>query len=520
MEFILKEAIQTKKGKPSDVFSYVLLFLAFLGLYFTSLYSYLLFHSLVELFSIVVAFTLFIIAWNSKQFIKNQYLLFVGIAYFFIGFVDLLHTLSYKGMPVFKDYDYYANQLWIGARYLESISLLLAFTCLYTEKPVRPYVLLLTYTLVTAALILTIFVWKIFPECFIENVGLTAFKKNSEYIICALLTLNIFLLFKNKERFEKKIYYLLLWALICTIISELAFTFYISNYGFSNLVGHYFKLFSFILVYEAIITTCIEEPYKLIFRELDKTNTQLSDEIEMRKRTEAELSNALAEVKQLSGLLPICASCKNIRDDKGYWRQIETFIREHSEADFSHGICPDCVRKLYPELAEDILKKSSITEEDKGFRAVATRKNFIKFFEKEWSRCARENKPLSLIMASFPGIADCEDKLIEDVEKILSSTLKRPYDHLDSYEKDLYAIVLPNTDDRGVRQVADTILHDYVQFRSKTLAGAIGSILIHIAMATTFPQHEGEPKAFISVVEKNLGDLQWQENDHVSQISI
>jgi len=63
-----------------------------------------------------------------------------------------------------------------------------------------------------------------------------------------------------------------------------------------------------------------------------------------------ELREALANVKVLTGLLPICASCKKIRDDKGYWNQIEIFIRDHSEANFSHGICPDCAIKLYPEL--------------------------------------------------------------------------------------------------------------------------------------------------------------------------
>ena len=64
----------------------------------------------------------------------------------------------------------------------------------------------------------------------------------------------------------------------------------------------------------------------------------------------AELQEALAEVKTLSGLLPICATCKKIRDDQGYWNQIEAYIGEHSEAEFSHGICPGCAKKLYPEI--------------------------------------------------------------------------------------------------------------------------------------------------------------------------
>jgi hypothetical protein len=69
------------------------------------------------------------------------------------------------------------------------------------------------------------------------------------------------------------------------------------------------------------------------------------------------LKDALNQVKLLSGFLPICASCKKIRDDKGYWNQIESYIREHSEVEFSHGICPDCAEKLYPDLKK--YKKNS-----------------------------------------------------------------------------------------------------------------------------------------------------------------
>ena len=68
---------------------------------------------------------------------------------------------------------------------------------------------------------------------------------------------------------------------------------------------------------------------------------------EERERMIDELKEALANVKTLRGLIPICASCKKIRDDKGYWSQVEVYVRERSEAEFSHGICPDCMRRLY-----------------------------------------------------------------------------------------------------------------------------------------------------------------------------
>jgi len=91
--------------------------------------------------------------------------------------------------------------------------------------------------------------------------------------------------------------------------------------------------------------------------ELFKTNRALNKEIEQRAVAEkereeliSELREALAKVKTLSGLLPICASCKKIRDDSGYWNRIEDYICKHSEAEFTHGLCPECAKRLYPEF--------------------------------------------------------------------------------------------------------------------------------------------------------------------------
>jgi len=81
------------------------------------------------------------------------------------------------------------------------------------------------------------------------------------------------------------------------------------------------------------------------------------------KESNEELQEALDRVKQLSGLLPICASCKKIRDDKGYWNQIESYISKHSEAQFTHGICPECTRKMYPEYYEQVLDKKGMKED-------------------------------------------------------------------------------------------------------------------------------------------------------------
>ena len=118
----------------------------------------------------------------------------------------------------------------------------------------------------------------------------------------------------------------------------------------------------------------VENPYSDLFRELlekFRDAVQINLEIiynqkllqqeiaerkiaeEERDRLISELTSALSKVKKLSGLLPICASCKKIRNDEGYWNQVEEFISERSEAEFTHSFCPDCVEKLYSDKSKE-----------------------------------------------------------------------------------------------------------------------------------------------------------------------
>ena len=254
--------------------TFLLGFSILFGLYLTSLYSYLLFHSLAEIFSIIIACGIFMIAWNSRRFLDNHYLLFIGIAYLFVGGLDLLHTLAYKGMGVFSGYD--ANlptQLWIAARYLQSISLLLAPLWIGRKLKINP--MLLAYGVVVALLLLAIFPWQVFPDCFMEGRGLTPFKKISEYIISLILMAAIILLIQRRKEFDDIVFQLLNWSILTTIAAELAFTFYVSVYGLSNLVGHLFKIVSFYLIYKALIETGLVRPYDLLFRNLKKSEEAL-----------------------------------------------------------------------------------------------------------------------------------------------------------------------------------------------------------------------------------------------------
>jgi hypothetical protein len=93
--------------------------------------------------------------------------------------------------------------------------------------------------------------------------------------------------------------------------------------------------------------------------DLTRSNLALESDIVERRKVEGELRDALAQVKTLTGLLPMCANCKKIRDDNGYWSSVEKYISTHSEAEFTHGICPECLEKLYPSYYGPGKKKST-----------------------------------------------------------------------------------------------------------------------------------------------------------------
>jgi len=250
--------------------------LLLLGLYLTSLYNYLIFHSLAEIFSIVIAFSIFVLAWNCRKIMDNDYLIFLGIAYLFVGFIDIIHTLAYSGMGVIIGYGTnIPTQLWIAARFTESISLLIVYSLLGKRK-IKINLILLGYIITVSLLFLTIFYWKIFPSCFIEGSGLTPFKKISEYIISLILAAALFFLLRKKEKFDRMVLKYLVISILLTIASELAFTFYISPYGLSNLIGHIFKIISFYFIYQAIIVIGLTKPQELIFRNLQESEEKLS----------------------------------------------------------------------------------------------------------------------------------------------------------------------------------------------------------------------------------------------------
>jgi len=262
--------------KPRWYFTILIGALILFGLYLSSLYSYLLFHSIAEIFSLIVAFGIFIVAWNSRRFLDNNYFILIGIAYLFVGHMDLAHTLAYPGMGVFPGFGTNeAAQLWIGARYVEGLSLLIA--PLFIGRKLRPNFLLLGYGVVISFLWVSIFYWQNFPVCFVEGTGLTPFKKISEYVISVILLGSIFVMFLKRKEFDTSVLRLLYASIVVTIASELSFTLYEDPYGLPNLIGHFLKIISFYFMYKAIIETGLVKPYDLLFRNLKQSEDRYRD---------------------------------------------------------------------------------------------------------------------------------------------------------------------------------------------------------------------------------------------------
>jgi signal transduction histidine kinase len=243
-------------------------------LYLTSLYSYLLFHTVVELFTIVVAGGIFVLAWNARAYLNNNYLLYIAIAYVFVAVLVLFHTLAYPGMGVFAGSS--ANlttQLWIAGRYLSAISWLLA--PFFLGRGLRTGLQFGIYAAVTAFLMWSIFVSAIFPTTYIDGVGLTAFKKISEYVIGVLLVVAIVLLVRKRDKFDTDVMQLLIFSLLLRVGAEIVFTTYVDVYSAASTIGHLLRWAAYFVLYTAVVETGLVEPYSILLRDLKRTDNTL-----------------------------------------------------------------------------------------------------------------------------------------------------------------------------------------------------------------------------------------------------
>ena len=168
-----------------------------------------------------------------------------------------------------------ATQLWIAARYLQAFSLVAA--ALVPKRSLGTAGIMAVYALTFGLVLLSVFQFDLFPHCYLEETGLTAFKKISELVIIGLLLAALFLLFGKKKEFEPRSLHLAAGSILVTVLSELSFTIYTDVYGLANMLGHLLKVAAFYLIYKAIIETAFKKPYLLLAYDLRESEKLYRD---------------------------------------------------------------------------------------------------------------------------------------------------------------------------------------------------------------------------------------------------
>jgi len=264
---ILIIAMNEPSGRFGTFVHFMIWALALVGFYLISRYSLPLFNGIAGIFGVVIAGGVFAVAWNSRGFLENNYLLFLGIAYLFVGALDLLHTLAYGGMKVFPGFGAdLPAQLGFAARGLESLSLCLAPLCL--GRRLRPYAVFAGFFLAFAVISLIIFVWPVFPLRAPAGPGLTALRQTADCLAGVILLGALALLWRRREEFDPEVLRLLLAAIALAAASELARTVFAGASDQSGVLAQLLKILSLFLIYQALIETGIRRPYNLLFRNL------------------------------------------------------------------------------------------------------------------------------------------------------------------------------------------------------------------------------------------------------------
>jgi signal transduction histidine kinase len=270
--------------------------LALPPLYFISRHNYNLFHVFVDGASIVIAACVFLIIWNARRIIDNDYFLYVGIAFLFFAFMDSMHVLGNKNMGVFPEYGNLGPALYIASRYILGISLMIA--PLFIHRKLNTTLMFAVYSLGTSFILLSVFYWQIFPVCIVEGVGLTPFKVVSDYIICLFLLGAIGLLLINRRSFDSRVLRIIVSSIILSIATGVAFTLYADPFGIMNAVGHFFQIASFYLIYLAIIETSLTKPQDVLYQKLRQSEEKLAENIQQLDYANVELKQKIAERRQ------------------------------------------------------------------------------------------------------------------------------------------------------------------------------------------------------------------------------
>lgn len=268
----------------------VVIALLIAGIVATRWHSYVLFHTLIEFFTIAICLTAFTLVWNTRRHLEDRFLFVFGLAVGPATIVDMLHALAYKGMGVFAGGANLPTQLWIAFRVLHAVGALAATVPMAAP---RAGVVMSVFSAISALLVAAIF-GGLFPDCFVDGQGLTAFKVGMEYVVMAAFAVAGVLLWRDRTPRASTVRHVGLAIMASAVLESAAFTLYVDVYGAFNMVGHVFGLVNAVLLYVIVAWKGLSRPQGVLYARMEAQRRRFATDAERANRDIVRFSEVLA----------------------------------------------------------------------------------------------------------------------------------------------------------------------------------------------------------------------------------
>ncbi len=269
LQVILRKPGTVKKETIIElwIFSFFLLFLIH-----TQIDYHLLFHTSAELFASIVSFGLFFVAINISKVSENNFIVLLGVGYFFVGIIDVFHIFTYTGVSIIYERGSQTafEQLWIAGRYMTAFTLLgSTLLILRNVKKFRITVIFFSYFIACLLVLASILYFGIFPDCYVEGAGMTIFTVASELIVSAVYLLVAFLYFKLRKNMNSTLFFFMEAHLLTMAMYEMLFVSLSVSDGWRNNLAHILRVVSFFFLYKALFETGLRRPYTALYKKVD-----------------------------------------------------------------------------------------------------------------------------------------------------------------------------------------------------------------------------------------------------------
>ncbi|MBI5101387.1 MAG: PAS domain S-box protein [Nitrospirae bacterium] len=265
--------------------------------------SYLVFHNVVEFFSIMVSLSIFGVGWFSYDQTKDRHALFLSCSFLAIGLIDFMHTLGNAAMPdlITPNSSNKSTQFWIAGRLFQgAVFLASAFIYAGSQKRWLTKTVLMTSTLLATGAVFAgvTFFPSYIPDTYVPGAGLTPFKKISEFLVIVLLSAAAIAYWRRMVKTGDRVALYYLAAFIIGIFSEISFAVYTKVFDTYNVLGHIYKVAAFFAIYKGIFIASVMEPYKRL-RDVTVSRDEMEKEVRERIQTEKALMESEAKYRNL-----------------------------------------------------------------------------------------------------------------------------------------------------------------------------------------------------------------------------